>query len=86
MQIGYMGFARVERHDHALALEIDFYVLHPRNLLQYPSQFPYALIAILAFSGNFNRFQNRIVAALRKKWIGPIGINRSCGVHGVFFI
>jgi len=86
MQIGRMGFARVEREDHALVLQVDFHILHSWNLPQYRSQFAHALIAIFPFSCDFDRFQNGIAAALRKKWIGRIGISRSCGVHGVFFV
>ena len=86
MQIGRVSFARVEREDHALALEIDFHVLHSGNLLQHWSQSAHALIAIFPFSCDFDRFQDGVAAALPKKWIGRIGISRSCGVHGVFFV
>ena len=88
MQIGSMRFARVEREDHALAIKIDSHVLHSRNPLQHRSQFTHAPIAVFAFSSDLDRFQNGIAASLRKKWIGRIGISRSCGVHGVglFFI
>ena len=84
MQIGRMGFAWVERDDHNIALEIDFYVLHAGNFRQHWSQFAHALIAILAFSGDFDRFQNFVTGALREKRIGRIGISRSCRVHRVF--
>ena len=86
MQIGRMGFARVEREDHALALEVHFHISHSGNPLQHRSQFAHALIAIFPFSRDFDRFQDGIAAALPKKWIGRIGISRSCGVHGVFFV
>ena len=68
-----MRFARIERDNHALVLDIDFYVLHPGNVLQHRSQFANAFIAIFTFSGDFDRFQNRVVGAFRKKWIGWIG-------------
>ena len=86
MQIGRMRFARVEREDQALALEVHFHILHSGNPLQHRSQFAHALIAIFPFSRDFDRFQNGIVATLPKKWIGRIGISRSRGVHGVFFV
>jgi len=56
VQIGSMRFARVERDDHTLAPEIDFHVLHSGNVLQHWPQFAHALIAIFAFSGDFDRF------------------------------
>ena len=86
VQIGWMRFARIERDDHALVREIDFYVLHPGNVLQHRSQFAHAFIAIFTFSGDFDRFQNSVVGAFREKWIGRIGISRSCRVHRVLII
>ena len=78
-----MRFARIERDDYALVREIDFYVLYPRNILQHWSQFAHALIAIFTFSGDFDRFLNGVVGAFREKWIGRIGVTRSCRVHRV---
>ena len=84
MQIGRMGFARVERDDDALMLEVDFHILHSgnalfstgRSLRTHSSQSsPSVAISIVS--------RNVLVAALRKKWIGRIGISRSCGVHGI---
>ncbi len=75
MQIGWMRFARIERDDHALTLEIDFYIFHAGNVLQHRSQFAHTLIAIFAFSRDFDRFQDRVIAAFREKWIGRIGIS-----------
>ena len=81
MQIWRMRFARIERDNHALVREIDFYVSHSGNILQHRSQFAHAFIAIFTFSGDFDRFQNRVVGAFWEKWIGRIGISRSCRVH-----
>ena len=81
-----MRFTRIERDDHALVLNIDFYVLHSGNVLQHRSQFAHAFIAIFTFSGDFDRFQNSVDGAFRKKWIGRIGISRSCRVHRVLVI
>ena len=86
MQIGRMRFPWIERDNHALVLEIDFYVSHPGNVLQHRSQFAHALIAILTFSGDFDRFQNGVVGAFREKWIGRIRISRSCRVHRVWYL
>ena len=86
MQIWRMRFPWIERDDHALVREIDFYFLHSGNILQHRSQFAHAFIAIFTFRRDFNRFQNRVVGAFRKKWIGRIGISRSCRVHRVLII
>jgi len=86
MQIGRMRFARIECDDHALVREIDFYVSHSRNILQHRSQFAHAFIAIFTFSGDFDRFEERVVGASREKWIGRIGISRSCRVHRVLIV
>src|SRR5437773_11835062 len=37
MQIGDMRLARIERDDHPLALEIDFYIFHAWNFHQHRS-------------------------------------------------
>src|SRR6476660_2629236 len=81
-----MRFTRIERDDHALVLNIDFYVLHPGNVLQHRSQFAHALIAIFTFSGDFDRFQNSMVGSFREKRIGRIWISRSCRVHRVLVV
>ena len=60
-----MRFARIERDDYALVREIDFYVLHAGNVLQHRSQFAHAFIAVFTFSGDFDRFQNNVIAAFR---------------------
>ena len=62
-----MRFARIERDDYALVREIDFYILHPRNVLQQRSQFAHAFIAIFTFRANLDRFQNSLVGTFRKK-------------------
>ena len=61
MQIGWMHFARIECDDNALVREIDFDILHPRNVFQHWSQFAHALITIFAFGGDLDRFQNGVV-------------------------
>ena len=79
-----MRFARIEAHNYALVREIDFYILHPRNVFQQRSQFAHAFIAIFTFRGDLDRFQKSLVGAFRKKWIVWIGISWSCRVHRVF--
>ena len=79
-----MRFARIERDDYALRPEIDFYILDPRNVLQQWSQFAHAFTTIFTFRGDLDRFQNSVVDAFRKEWIGWIGISRSCRVHTIW--
>ena len=78
-----MRFARIEAHNYALVREIDFCILHPRNVLQQRSQFAHAFIAIFTFRGDLDRFQKSLVGAFPKKWIVWIGISWSCRVHRV---
>ena len=78
-----MRLARIERNDHPLTLEIDFYIFHAGNFHQNRSQLAHTFVAIFAFSGDFDLFQNRVIGALREKWIGRIGITRSCRIHRV---
>ncbi len=84
MQIGGMRFARIERDDHALTLEIDFYVLHAGDFHQNRSQLAHTLVAFFAFGRDLDRFQDFVIAPFRKKWIGRIGITGSCRVHRVW--
>jgi hypothetical protein len=63
-----------------------FYVLNSGNVLQHRSQFAHAFIAIFTFGGDFDRFQNSVVGAFREKWIGRIGISRSCSIHRACFV
>src|SRR5882724_912005 len=76
-----MRFAGIERDDHAFMLKIDFYVFHPGNFLQYRAQLAHAFIAIFAFSGDLDRFQDRVVGSFREKRIGWIGIVWSRRIH-----
>jgi hypothetical protein len=57
MQIGHMRSACIERDDYTFMLQIDFYVLHPGNVLQHRSQFAHTLIAIFTLGGDFDRFK-----------------------------
>jgi len=82
MQIGHMRFACIERDEYAFMLQIDFYIVHPGNVLQQRSQFAHALVAIFTFGRNLDRFPNGVIRVFRKKWISRIGISGSCGVHG----
>ena len=79
MQIRRMRFAWIERDNHALVLEIDFYVLHSGNVLQHRSQFAHAFITIFTFRGDFDGFQNRVAARSGKN--GSAG-SRSPGHAG----
>ena len=76
-----MRFARIEGDDHALVLEIDFYIMHAINFHERPAQLSDSLTVALAFGGYFNRFHDRVIGAFRKKRIGWIRIAWSCRVH-----
>ena len=81
-----MRFARIERDDHALVLKIDFYIVHAFNFHERRAHLSHSLMVILAFSGDFDRFQNSVVDSFGEKWIGRVGISRSCRVHRVLVV
>src|SRR4029077_352804 len=86
VKIGRMRFSRVERDDYALMLEIDSYVFHPGNLLERRSQLAHTLIAIFAFGGDLDRFQDRMIGPFGVEGIGCIGDDWWGGVAArVFF-
>jgi hypothetical protein len=76
-----MRFACIERDDHALVLKIDFHVVHAFNFHEGRAQLSHSLMVILAFGSDFDRFQDRMIGAFRKKRIGWIRIAWSCRVH-----
>jgi hypothetical protein len=51
-----MCSACVERDDYAFMFQIDFYIIHSRNVLQHGSQIANAFIAIFPFNGDFYCF------------------------------
>jgi hypothetical protein len=81
VKIWRMRFARIECDDHTPVLKIDFHIVHPFNFHERPAQFSHSLMVILAFGGDFNRLQDRVIGALREKGIGWIRIAWSCRVH-----
>ena len=81
-----MRFARIERDNHALVLEIDLYVVHAFNFHERPAQLSHSLMVILAFRGDFDRLQDRVIGPFREKRIGWIRIAWSCRVHRFLFI
>ena len=76
-----MRFARIERDNHALVPEIDFYIVHAFNLHERRTELSDSLMVILAFRGDFDGFQDRVIGPLREKRIGWIRIAWSCRVH-----
>ena len=76
-----MRFARIERDNHALVPEIDFYIVHAFNLHERRTELSDSLMVILAFRGDFDGFQDRMIGPLREKRIGWIRIAGSCRVH-----
>ncbi len=76
-----MRLARIECDDHTPVLKIDFHIVHASNFHERPAQLSHSLMVILAFSGDFNRFKDRVIGAFREKGIGWIRIAWSCRVH-----
>jgi hypothetical protein len=81
VKIGRVRFACIEGDDHALVLEIHFYIVHAFNFHKRPTQLSHSLMVILAFGGYFDCFHDRVVGAFREKGIGWIRIAWSCRVH-----
>ena len=73
---------RVKRDDDTLMLQIDFYILHASNSFQQGSQLAHTIIAIFAFGGDLDRFQDGVIGPLGIERVGWIGFVWSCGVHG----
>jgi len=76
-----MRFACIERDNHALVSEIDFYIVHALNLHERRAQLSDSLMVTFAFGGDFDGFQDGVIGALREKGIGWIRIAWSCRVH-----
>jgi len=51
-----MRFARIERDNHALVLEIDLYVVHAFDFHERPAQLSHSLMVIFSFGGDFDSF------------------------------
>ena len=80
-----MRFACIERDNHALVHKINSHIVHAFNFHERPAQLSHSLMVTLAFRGDFNRFQDRVIGAFREKGIGWIRIAWSCGVHRFLF-
>jgi hypothetical protein len=78
-----MRFPGIKCNDHALALEVDFYILYAVDFHQDGAQLAHAFLAIFAFSCDLDCFQNSVVGAFREKRIGWIGIVWSRRVHSL---
>jgi len=81
MKIGRMRLARVECDDNALVLQIDFYIFHASNSFKYGPKFTHTFIAIFAFSGDLDRFQDGVIGPLGSEWVSWVRVVWSCGVH-----
>jgi len=81
-----MRLPRVKRDDDTLMLQIDFYIFHASNFLQHRSQLAHTIIAIFAFGGDLDRFQDGVIGPLRSEWVGWVRIVWSCGVHLWLFL
>ena len=80
-----MRLACVKRDDDTLMLQIEFYIFHAGNFLQYRSQLAHTIIAIFAFGSDLDRFQDGMIAPLTTEWVGWVRIVWSCGVHRWLF-
>ena len=76
-----MRFARIECDDHTPVLKIDFHIVHPFNFHERPAQFSHSLMVILAFGGDFDRLQDRVIGTFREERVGWIRMTWSCRVH-----
>lgn len=76
-----MCLACIKCDDDALMLEIDFDMADSLNFHERPAQLANALIAIFAFGGNLDRFQNCVIGPFRIERIGWVRIVWSCRVH-----
>jgi hypothetical protein len=81
VEVGNVRFACVERYDHALALWINFDLANAVYAHERLPQSSHAFVAILPFGCDFDCFQNRPIAAFRKKGTARVGIIGSRWVH-----
>jgi len=76
-----MRLSRVKRDDDAFMFQIGFYFFYAGNFLKHGSEFAHAFIAIFAFGGDLDGFQDGVIGAFGVERIGWIGIVWSCRVH-----
>jgi hypothetical protein len=86
VKIGRMCFARIKDHNDPLMPRIDFDVVHAFDFHERPSELSERTMVILAFGGDFDRFQDRVISAFREKRIGRIGVVWSCRVHRFIYL
>ena len=79
-----MRLARIECDDDALVREIDHHILHAIDLHQGGTKLANALIAILPFGCDLDRFQDRVIGPFRIKRIARFRIVWPCRVHRLF--
>ena len=84
MKIRRMCFACIKRDDDALMFEVDFYVADSIDFHERSAEFSHAFVAIFAFDGDLDRFQNRVIGAFGIKRITRVWIVWPCGVHPFF--
>ena len=81
-----MRFACIEGDDHALVIEINFYILHAVDFHQDRAQLAHTFVAIFAFRRDFDRFQNGVIRPFGIERIGWVRISWSCGVHRFLYL
>jgi hypothetical protein len=86
VEIGRVRFARIKSDNDPLVSRIDFYVVDPFDFQEWAPELSESAMVILTLGGDFDRFQNCVVRALREERVGRIGIVWSCRVHIFLFI
>lgn len=83
VQIRGMNFARVIGDNDPLVFNIDRDIFHPVDFHQERAQSPQAFMAIFAVGRDLDLVEDRVVGALRKKWIGWFDLVWSGWVHNI---
>jgi len=80
-----MRFACIERDNHALVPEIDFYIVHALNLHERPTELSDSAMMILAFGGDFDRFQDGVIGAFGIERVLWLELTWFRGVHHLLY-
>jgi hypothetical protein len=83
MQVRGVSLPGIESNNHALAVGIDVDFLHPGDFEQRSPQFADAFIAVFAFGGYLDRFEDRVICVFRIMRIGGVHLSYSTRVDRV---
>jgi hypothetical protein len=81
VQVGRVGFARVELHNNTLARKIDSHIPDSVCFHEYGAKFAHAFVAIFTFGGDLDCFDNGVISALWIEWVAGFGFVWSRWVH-----